>query len=525
VDYTPITTEKAIDAVLKGERLEGREIPDLRALIEGIQKEASDPDTVSLECENCRILKCQCGGLDITFDVAFNATFRMHADFREATFRGRAEFRQATFREYAHFCQGTFREMVIFDGATFKENAYFDRATFAKNVIFIGATFTENADFDGATFRDVTMFSEAKFAKNANFSGATFAKDADFSAATFTKCTGFARATFKGTVGFAGATFTDVTIFWDARFTKNVDFFGATFTKNADFRGAKFTKDSVLTGNFAEVNFTDANFNKCFLRRRANGANLDRANLEHTRGLILDSTPIRNARFSPRASDPWSRLRRAYTGPRLVFTLMFLVAFFTPYVLKTAGWVSVNRVQEELKHHVEEITERVKTLESEEHPAARPLTVALEAVADRLPQDNDDRWQTRSVWELVIGMDKNWTYWVTAIVLLAYNLCRAGLTWFVAPMRDAEERSGVSPAYRRDTSNRPKSGDGWEVATWPVRWILWWIGTLTDSYGWVIWPHRFARVVFVLAFISFCWHALGWLQLPVTLPAQPTVLG
>lgn len=462
---TPITTDEAIDAVLNGEKLEGREIPDLRALIEGIQKRAFDPDKVWLECIRCRILECLCKGLEITSAV----------NFRSVTFAEGADFVLAKFNKRAHF----------------------DHITFMGNTCFNDATFTQNAHFARVRFKEGTYFQRATFTQFAEFGKATFTNNAHFDRATFTGPGDFTEATFKEDANFDGARFREIVY----------------------FRAATFTKDAVLFGNVAGADFTSANFNKCSLEGRYSVANLQRANLEHARGLILDSTPIRNARFSPRASDPWSRLRRAYTGPRLVFTLMFLVAFFMPYVLKTAGWVSVSRVQGELKQHIEEARDRVEALKSEEHPAARPLTVALEAAADRLPHDNDDRWQTKSVWGLVIGTDKKWTYWVTAIVLIAYNLCRAVLTWFVATMRDAEERSGVSPAYRRNTSNAPERGDGWKFATWPARWILWRIGTSTDSYHWLILPHRFVQFVFLLAVISFCLHAVNWLQLPVILPA------
>lgn len=508
MEYKPITTEEAIDAILNGERLVGREIPDLYALIEGFQERISDPDTAHLECENCLILECQCQNIEISVNVIFfKSTFMKDTNFSGASFKKRADFALVKFTKRVDFNTATFMEAAVFNDVEFQRDAIFRRATFRSAR---------------------TSFERAVFTEDANFEGTKFMENADFDAAEFTKRVTFAEATFTGHASFIGTRFQGDAEFSGATFTNNAAFDAAMFMNETNFRSAVFKKDFVVTGNFAGGDFTHTNFNKCFLIDRDgymrldlpnDVADLEGANLEHTKGLILDSTPIRNAKFSPRASDPWSQLRRAYTGPRLVFTLLFLVAFFTPYVLKTFVWVSVNRVQEELKQHIEDIRDRVEALESKEHPAAGPLAVALEAVADRLPQDNDVRWQTKSVWKLVLGMDKKWWYWVTAIALLLYNLVRAVLTWFVAPMRDAEERSGVSPAYRRDMSNPPKKGDRWEVATWPLRWMAWWLGTWTDAYGWMIWPHWFAQVGLYLAVISFCVHAVYWLRLPVTIPA------
>ena len=72
---------------------------------------------------------------------------------------------------------------------------------------------------------------------------------------------------------------------------------------------------------------------------------LDEADIRGARGIVLDSTRIRNARFSPTAKDPWSVLRKSYTGPRLILNYIFLIAFMVPYILKAAGWIGVSRIE------------------------------------------------------------------------------------------------------------------------------------------------------------------------------------
>ena len=60
----------------------------------------------------------------------------------------------------------------------------------------------------------------------------------------------------------------------------------------------------------------------------------------------LDQTHIRNTRFHPRARDPWSVLRRNYTGPNMVFVLLFTFAIFFPVIAKATFWSAVSRWQE-----------------------------------------------------------------------------------------------------------------------------------------------------------------------------------
>ena len=75
-----------------------------------------------------------------------------------------------------------------------------------------------------------------------------------------------------------------------------------------------------------------------FVRRRTSAARSSTSlgsavpNLRAARGMRLSNNPIRDADFQPHSDDLWSKLRRAYTGPRLTLNLALLLLFLTPYV-------------------------------------------------------------------------------------------------------------------------------------------------------------------------------------------------
>ncbi len=296
--------------------------------------------------------------------------------------------------------------------------------------------------------------------------------------------------------------------------------------KNAKLQNANLKNADLMIADMENVNLSDGHLeNALLLDANLKNASLNYANLRNavladallentdlrnTTGLRLDSTLIKNAHFSARASDPWSILRRSYTGPRIIFNILMLTAFMIPYVAKTAGWVGINHIQEEVKQCMANLQSVADKLEIDQHAMAKPMQDSLTAINERLPSENKEGWRKSSVWRLIIGLDKGWTFWGTALALIAYNFCRGLLTWIVAPMRDAEERSGFSPRYRID--GRGPNGK--------LLKYLWRIpGQLTECYGWLIWPHRFVSALFIFAVGSFVYHAYQWLMLPLTIPA------
>ncbi len=282
---------------------------------------------------------------------------------------------------------------------------------------------------------------------------------------------------------------------------------GAYLTKanlqEANFAFADLRKSSLRAASLQKANLYFANLQECSLR----AANLHEANLLQAKNLILDSSFVRHARFDVHARDPWSILRRKYTGPSLMFNLLFLLAFLVPYVVKVLFWASVNRLQS--------YTE-VVFLEQEN------LTVVDSKAATNLSRCLADDCESITVLELVLGFDKGLLFWVFPIMLITYNLLKGWLTWKVAPMRDEEERSGYVPEWK---------GAGRPVRHQAIPFLgnrvsknfLIWCWKQMDSlrgYRYLFWTHHyFLRWVFWLAFVAFVVNAWHWFTQIVWIPS------
>jgi len=249
---------------------------------------------------------------------------------------------------------------------------------------------------------------------------------------------------------------------------------------DADLRKANLSCANLQNAILDSAKMQDANlFNANLRDAKLLAANLKNANLRSASHLILDETIVTGASFGIDAQDPWSILRRNYSGSRLIFNLLFLVAFFSPYLAKVAFWAWVNRVQTYAEAIVNERTSAVGV----DSGLIRNLSRCLAEQCDPMP-----------AWQLIVGADKGWLFCVLAIALIAYNTLRAGITWRVASLREEEERMGCSPP--------------WTGAKW-------W-----QNYRLLFWAHQyFVRWVFWIAIIAFIYNAYDWLTRTVWIPS------
>jgi hypothetical protein len=247
------------------------------------------------------------------------------------------------------------------------------------------------------------------------------------------------------------------------------DLVSANFSK-ADLYGADLRGASLMAANLRGASLMSADLTGCNLGGFDIGsatirtADLREADLTDVRGLVLDGQSTRGARFSTRAADPWSVLRRQYTGPLMFINLALLVGFLAPYGARALGWWSVHLTQSKL--------------------------------------GIGEAWEdTGTLWQLLLGWDRGPWYIVTALVLIVYNVLRAYLTRHLSLLRDEEERSGYAP-------------------TWKATGSLWHrFRSHTSNYGWAWKVHAyFLRWVFWFAIASFLFHAVPWLFTEIAVP-------
>jgi len=265
------------------------------------------------------------------------------------------------------------------------------------------------------------------------------------------------------------------------------------FMNGADAAAATFVGATL---EMAELESADLSWAKLkgarLVNARMRGAKLlaadfEGADLQGTTGVRFNSSLTRGARLSPRPDDPWSELKRWYTGTMFAFHLLLLVAFVIPYVGRTAMWVGVTKIQGGVADTLAHLEAKAKKIQL---PDGGVLIEALrEAPLTPCLANNCRQW---SVWQVLLGLDRS-GWWARILSCLAgtlilYNICRAVLTWWVGLLRDVEDRSGWSP--------------GW------------------SQYQHAVAVHRGMKVAFWFAVISFAAHAVEWLFLSrVWLPA------
>ncbi len=160
---------------------------------------------------------------------------------------------------------------------------------------------------------------------------------------------------------------------------------------------------------------------------------LDHAEVRGATGIFFNSNPVDRMLIEGIAPDPWSRLRREYTGPRFFFHLLLLIAFFLPLAAKVLHLSAVS----ELNAAAERIVTNAET-RTQDQAWAQPLRQGLENF-------RDSHVKRPAVWVL-LGSTEGGYFVGLSLLVLAYNGLRILLTSRIAMLRDAEERSKITPA-------------------------------------------------------------------------------
>lgn len=315
---------------------------------------------------------------------------------------------------------------------------------------------------------------------------------------------------------------------WDANLC-DADLTGANLS------GADLTSANLKGAKLLNTNFFGADLDNAILER----VNLSRAN-EYT----LDANRVLYTQFAYNAKDPWSTLRRKYTGPMLLFNTIFLVGFIIPFLLKAVLWVGINngqeaasgiadslaihslRVDTNLKSLMDSTEKKLATIDSSlvaslsSISSVTDIDMAIDGIENleiavqqldsssvelvqgvgdylrsKLPDPNlfskclRPQCEEFRVVSLLLSADRSKMSFFLVIGLLIYNFCRAILTWRVGLLRDAEERSDVTPAY--------------------------------ESYKTLYYAHVFVlKPLVIISLMAFVYHAWYWLwNTTVSLPA------
>jgi len=241
----------------------------------------------------------------------------------------------------------------------------------------------------------------------------------------------------------------------------------------ADLEGARLA-DAHLEGAYAGLaclegadlcgaHLEGANLGYAYLEGAIlNEAVLDQADVRSARALRFDGNSVFRVRIEGDAKDAWSVLRRKYTGPWFFVHLLLLVAFFTPYAAKFLYLSALSRAQDygverarglesqfkDFEHQLAEIAEKHEHTDPWLPRLTQAVSKLRQTASATLQDDLNSRFiHKRAVWVLV-GWAEGWWAFVMASIVVMYNLCRGILTLRVSALRDAEERSQVTPMHK-----------------------------------------------------------------------------
>lgn len=269
----------------------------------------------------------------------------------------------------------------------------------------------------------------------------------------------------------------------------------------ADLRGAVLYRANLENAKIHSANLTQTNLTE---------ARLDRALLSSSSNYLFNHTSIKGTRGGQsHLHDPWSVLRRKYTGPSMTWTVMALLVACIPYITKALYWSAVNNYQNWTQGNYSE-----------------------------------GNFEMFRVFEVILGFEKGFYFSIIPLMLLIYNLLRGYITYRVAPMRDEEERSGFTPGWKPNFQPEKVNttsiwrnifvGKKWKENVNRLRPFLNGIGSSNKNnsktpsrskisahlncYFHLYQMHKVVEFIFLLAIIVFFYNAIFWMIQPIWIP-------
>ncbi|OAB58723.1 hypothetical protein AY599_06255 [Leptolyngbya valderiana BDU 20041] len=302
---------------------------------------------------------------------------------------------------------------------------------------------------------------------------------------------------------------------------------------HANFRGAVLASARIASAKMQHADLTSATLNNADLRgtdfshaklsavslagSSIYAANFDNANLRWSRAMLFDDNAVQRLDIEGNAPDPWSTLRRTYTGPMFFVHLLLLVAFLLPYAAKVLTLTTTARGYEALRQSLE---------------AGEGVPPGADVVRAWLVHFDASHTDTHAWWVLLGGTHAWWWALVpTALAILCYNVLRGHLTLTIGVLRDQADRVERTPTLvEYYGACHPLAGKDAGVRRIPA---VWWRGFKEWRRGehrWnnkgrlnplpIIGPwrlHQLARVLFWISIASVILHVGSWL-LTTTVP-------
>ena len=187
--------------------------------------------------------------------------------------------------------------------------------------------------------------------------------------------------------------------------------------------------------------------------------------------------------FTSPHNDAWTVLRQSYAGPRVTFLFFTILVFALPYVGRAAMYSAIAPVEQQLAEQAAARKAILQArLEDGEGEHEREILEEIRRLDMVLA-----KFEKKPVWKVLLKWDRGQA-WPTILagLLILYNIGIYGLITRVSALRDEEERSGWTPAWR--------------------------------DYSHLIWVHRVVVILFYVSVVAFFINIGGMLGEEVLVP-------
>ncbi len=262
---------------------------------------------------------------------------------------------------------------------------------------------------------------------------------------------------------------------------------GHTHLERAEFYEASLCNARLIRTYLEGANLVEADLSGANL----NGADLTRTDCRGAKGIIFDETRIDQVRLSAGADDPWSILRRKYTGPNLAMILLLTLVFFVPMIAKALLMTQLGAIQDIIESDARLLNEELSGLAPES-----------DWIAHRI--NGFPKFRRIPVWTALLHIHRGWLHSIPVILLIFYNILGGYLTYSIGLLRNAESWSRVSPS-KFDYLCPPREG-GVRIGQRRIRPPRpWHVHKVCMYLSWL----AFSWAIIVLG--SWLWSAYVWL--------------
>ena len=198
--------------------------------------------------------------------------------------------------------------------------------------------------------------------------------------------------------------------------------------QGAYFKGANFTFANLKNADLRMADLSNCEFKY---------ANLTCTDLRDTKGVFfLNDNPIKETKFSPWSKDPYSQMRRTYTGIMFFLILTLTLLAFTPYIFKAITWGYMSEIQKSGLDYMP-----ITLMQSYDN------SNISESKIFQIDLSNNIKFKKSRVISIIVGLEEEppWVPLFITCVLVIYNILRGYVTIQFSRLRDSEERSLHAP--------------------------------------------------------------------------------